>query len=206
MMPPGPPMRFVPVVTAGPPARAGRPVLMFVAIILIFVLGIGGGLLSIGIKKGGFLQTSDVGELSQFADMQSRLRPLNICEAEYGRRTRSGARTSTEYLHIKPCETESSYETVLLKVDPAVEKTGAIFKLERGGMTEKFKLVVDKDEVPFPSLLEAVEACTKLMETDFQKKLETERADKRKYDKQVSKAQQAEQQRKATAKETYPSK
>jgi hypothetical protein len=92
---------------------------------------------------------SDVGELVELSGIQSKLTAKNICEANYATRDNRGHRTHYDGLFLTPC-IGREFETVLLQSTAPFTQKGSGFRLRRDNMSDRFRVWVEKDEVPFP--------------------------------------------------------
>lgn len=178
-----------------------RPVWLYIS--LVWGLGIAVGLLAVGLQRGGFLTTTDVGELPQFAQMQAQLRPLDICRVEYALRDKRGARRHLDTLFIETCS-RGAYDHVLLPVPTTWDRKHLGFELRRWSTSDRFALLVEKRDVPFPDLVAAVEAFTPVIVAEFPSKLAEVRAQMEVYDRDVTRRREAEEARKRGAADSYP--
>lgn len=173
-------------------------------VLLIFglpvLLGVPLALLAIGLRKGGFLDTSNVGALAELAPYQEKLRPLDACRIRYALRDKRGHRSLTESVFVETCT--GTNEVVVVKV-PHHRDVG--FEMKRRSASEPFDVLVEKKEVPFPSLLATFEDFTPRILANFEKTLSENRARDGAYRRQLDERRRADETRKATAKESYPS-
>ncbi|NNB89702.1 hypothetical protein HI113_25595 [Corallococcus exiguus] len=176
---------------------------VFVIISATVALGIGVGVVSIGLKKGGFLTTSDVGGLPELARVQEQLRPLEACSLTYQLRDKRGHRKHPDSVFIQPC-TRGEYISVLIDVPTTWAHKGVGFEMTRGSMTEPWEILVEKKEVPFPDLKEALEHFAPLIAASYPEKLRERRAGASEMDRQLNERQRMEQERKERAKDSYP--
>lgn len=158
-----------------------------------------------GLQKGGFLTLTDVGELPELADVQARLMPLDLCGLEYADRDKHGHRTSFDYLHTRPCSS-SRYEGMAVAVPAVWGYKNVGYELTRDGPGERFKILVEKDEVPFTDLLGALGDHVPVLVEKYTKELAEQRAMMADYDGQVARQRAEEAARKAGAAGSYPTK
>lgn len=176
---------------------------MHVIIPAILLTGVGLGVLTLGLKKGGFLTTSDVGSLSEMADFQAKLRPLDVCSLTYARRDKRGNRSHLDSVFVESCSRASSgrVDTVVITVPrhPAVG-----FTMERDAPSEPFKLLVEKDEVVFKDLVATLADVTPRVVTEFDARLQKNRSADANYQRGVDEQRRQEQERKSKAGQSYP--
>ena len=169
----------------------------------MMALAIVGSVLSLGLKKGGFLTTSDVGGLPELARIQEQLRPLEACLMEYHLRDKRGSRQHPNSVFIGTC-TRGDYSRVLIDVPATWARKGVGFEMTRGSMSEPWEIRVEKDEVPFPDLKEALEHFAPLIATSYPEMLRERREGASRMQQQWDEQRRQEQERKARAKDSYP--
>ena len=182
-----------------PPAK--KSVWLIVAVAATVATGVLLGALLIGLTKGGFLTTTDVGTLSELAPIQAQLMPLDACEISYARRDKRGNRAHLESVFIKPCSGDRN-DSVVLTVP---RRSGVGFSMERDTQGSPFKVLVEKDDVPFPELVAALNAYTPIMVTQHATELERIRKQSQAFQESMRRQQKEAADRKAGAKQTYPS-
>lgn len=190
--PPSPPLRQAP---------AKKNVWLGVAVAATVAAGVVSAALLVGFKKGGFLSTTDVGQLSELAPIQAQLMPLDACEITYARRDKRGNRVHLESVFIRPC-TGSRNDGVVLTVP---RRSGVGFSMERETQSSRFEILVEKDDVPFPELVAALNAYTPIMVTQYATELERIRKQSQAFQESMRRQQKEAADRKAGAKQTYPS-
>lgn len=164
--------------------------------------GIALGVLSIGMKKGGFLTTSDVGDLQDLAPIQSKLMPVDACEIDYATRDKQGRRDHLEVAFVTPCS--ESDRRVVIHVSSGWGRKGVGFQMKRRSQADRWKVIVEKDEVPFPELKGALEEVATTMTTSYAHDLEKDRAQSKAYEDGVKARRLEEEARKNGAKSSYP--
>jgi hypothetical protein len=137
--------------------------------VLVSIASLAVGLVWVGLRKGGMLTLSDVGHLPALAELQDQLRPLEACHLEYARRDKHGHRGHFENVFISPCNDESV--VILVKVDDSWGRRGVGFQLSRSAVDQPWKVLVEKDEVPFTELLGALHAFAPVISTEYGRKL-----------------------------------
>ncbi len=175
------------------------------AVFVITVLSGGIVFVVIGMQKGGFLTLTDVGELPELADVQSRLRPLDLCKVQYGRRGKRIGRSSFEYLSLVPC-TRIKHESVSLDVPDDWGRKNVLYELTRSGPDERFQVMVEQAEVQFPDLLGALADHVPVVVEGYTAKLAQERASAAAYEAEMARVLAEEAARKAGAAGSYPTK
>ncbi|WP_147447190.1 hypothetical protein [Corallococcus sp. CA054B] len=170
---------------------------------VMIALGIGLGVLLIGLQKGGFLTTTDVGGLPELARIQEQLRPLEACSLTYRRRDKRGQRRYPDSVFLKTCEW-AEYTSVVIDVPTTWAYKGVGFEMTRGSMTEPWEILVEKKEVPFPDLKEALEHFAPLIAASYPERLRERRESDRRMDRQLNEHKREEQERKERAKDSYP--
>ncbi|WP_434299800.1 hypothetical protein [Corallococcus exiguus] len=176
---------------------------VFVIISATVALGIGVGVVSIGLKEGGFLTTSDVGGLPELAQVQEQLRPLEACSLSYRLRDKRGHRKHPDSVFIQPC-TRGEYISVVIDVPTTWASRGVGFEMTRGSMTEPWEILVEKKEVPFPDLKEALEHFAPLIVASYPERLRERRGGASEMERQLNEQRRMEQERKERAKGSYP--
>ncbi|MBK6692407.1 MAG: hypothetical protein IPG50_09410 [Myxococcales bacterium] len=198
-------MQGTPTGPTPPSSKAQHPTRLPVRIIMVAALLVGVGLsvLTLGLKKGGFLTTSDVGGLSEMAGFQAMLRPLDACSLAYAERDKRGARAHLESVFVESCSRGSSggVDTVVVKV-PRYRGVG--FTMKRAAPNETFKILVEKDEVVFQDLVAALTDMTPRVVAEFAPKLASQRASGAAFQQQTDEHKRLEQERKAKAGQSYP--
>ncbi|MHA7630474.1 hypothetical protein [Corallococcus sp. M7] len=169
----------------------------------MIALGIVLGVLLIGFQKGGFLTTSDVGGLPELARVQEQLRPLEACSLTYRRRNKRGQRQHPDAVFLQTC-TRGEYIGVVIDVPTTWAAKGVGFEMTRGSMTEPWEILVEKKEVPFPDLKEALEHFAPLIAASYPEMLRERRESARGMDQQLNEQKRQEQERKERAKGSYP--
>jgi len=178
-----------------------RPVV--VIIVLVWFVGIALGLLIVGFKKGGFLTTTDVGELEQFAEVQKQLRPLDACSIHYALRDKRGARQHFDAVFVEACS-RGSYDHVVIRVPQGWGLKNVGFELTRDGVGDRFKVLVEKDEVPFNDLVAAMNDLMPRVANEYPNELARVRTQMENFDRETRERRAAEEARKRGAAETYP--
>jgi hypothetical protein len=182
--------------------RAAKSNLVLPLILAIPILGVGLGVLGIGLKKGGFLTTTDVGGLDALGPIQARLMALNICEMQHATRDKRGNRTHRETIFVTPCSTARAYERVVIKVP----QRAVHYEMKRSSSADRFKILVEKDDVVFDDLVSALGEHASILENTYQRQLDQDRAMDANYQRGVDEARKAEQERKERAKGSFPAK
>lgn len=178
-----------------------RPVVLI--IVLVWFVGIALGLLIVGFKKGGFLTTTDVGELEQFAEVQKQLRPLDACSIHYALRDKRGNRQHFDAVFVEACS-RGSYDHVVIRVPETWGHKHVGFELTRDGVGDRFKVLVEKDEVPFDDLVAAMNDLMPRVANEYPKELARVRTQMENFDRETQERRAAEEARKRGAAETYP--
>ncbi|MCP3103674.1 hypothetical protein LZ198_32805 [Myxococcus sp. K15C18031901] len=166
-------------------------------------LGIGAGVVSVGLQKGGFLTTSDVGGLPELAQVQEQLRPLEACELTYHRRDKRGHRQHPNSVFIRTC-TMGEYVSVLIEVPGTWASKGVGFEMSRASQSDPWAILVEKDEVPFPELRDALAHFAPLIAASYPAELRRQRASAGEMDRHLEEQQRMERERKERAKDSYP--
>lgn len=187
------------------PAMAKRSGRVVIGVFGMAVLVVGGVVLAVGMQKGGFLTLTDVGELPELADVQARLMPLDLCEIEYAGRGKLGQRTRFDHLRTSPCSGDG-YEGMSVAVPEDWGRKNVGYQLSRRGPGERFKVLVEKDEVPFPDLLGALADHVPVLVERYTTQLAEQRTASAAHDAQLSQQRADEAARKAGAAGSYPTK
>ncbi|AKU96304.1 hypothetical protein AKJ09_02968 [Labilithrix luteola] len=172
---------------------------------IIFIGALSGvvlGVLTIGMKKGGFLTTSNVGDLEDLAPIQAQLMPLDACQIDYATRDKSGRRNHLDVAFVTPCS--DSDRRVVIHVSSGWGSRGVGFQMKRSSQANRWKVLVEKDEVPFPELKGALEEIASTMTTSYVPQLEDARARSKAYEDGVQARKKEEEARKNGAKSSYP--
>ncbi|MBN8467394.1 hypothetical protein JYJ95_12795 [Corallococcus exiguus] len=169
----------------------------------MIALGIGLGVVLVGFQKGGFLTTSDVGGLPELARIQEQLRPLEACSLTYQRRDKRGHRKHPDSVFLQTC-TRGEYIGVVIDVPTTWAARGVGFEMTRGSMTEPWEILVEKQEVPFPDLKEALEHFAPLIVASYPERLRERRGGASEMERQLNEQKRMEQERKERAKGSYP--
>ncbi|WPB73213.1 hypothetical protein KYC5002_29640 [Archangium violaceum] len=143
---------------------------MFAGLGCIILVGGGLAALVIGFQKEGFLRTSDVGDLADLASVQEQLRPLDACEIAYRRWDAKGRRRYPDSVTMRDCDS-NTFSTIYIKVPTTWLDQGVGFTMSRGSRSERWEILVDKDEVPFPALKEALEHFAPIIAAQYPGKL-----------------------------------
>lgn len=160
-------------------------------------------MLAIGLQKGGFLTVSDVGALAELAPVQAKLMPLDACKISYAERDKRGNRKHFESVFVHTCTGRARVESVVIKV-PSAPRGVVGFVMERDAQSERFKVLVEKDEVPFPDLVATLGTYTPIIVENFSKELDVNRQRDQTYDADLRRKQKEAADRKAAAKPSYP--
>ncbi|NOJ79063.1 hypothetical protein [Myxococcus xanthus] len=176
---------------------------VFAVICATIALSSGTGVVSQGLRKGGFLTTSDVGGLPELAQVQEQLRPLEACSITYRRRDKRGQRQHPNSVFIETCSV-GEYIIVLIDVPGTWADKGVGFEMSRGSISEPWEIQVEKAEVPFPDLEKALEHFAPLIAAQYPEKLRERRASASEMERHLDEQQRLEQERKARAKGSYP--
>jgi hypothetical protein len=187
----------------GQPVNKYSNMRVFAVIGGTIAVGIGVGMLSIGLKKGGFLTTSDVGGLPELARIQEQLRPLEACSLTYHQRDRRGHRNHPNSVFIQPC-TVGEYISVLVEVPGTWAGKGVGFEMTRSSRSEPWEILVEKEDVPFPDLKEALEHFAPLIAAQYPEELRERREGANEMDRHLKERKRLEQERKERAKTSYP--
>ncbi|MFY2562184.1 hypothetical protein ACN469_31605 [Corallococcus terminator] len=187
--------------SGSPPVNkySSTQVLLFIAGTLF--VGIGLGVVSVGLKKGGFLTTTDVGGLAELASIQEQLRPLEACEITYNTRDKRGHRKHPDTVFTRTC-TAGDFMSVTIRVPSTWSNVG--FEMTRGSMSEPWEVLVEKDEVPFPELKAALYHFAPLIAAQYPDGLRERRERSNAYEHERRERERAEEERKKGAKNTYP--
>ena len=188
----------------GQPLRATRstplvPLLVVASVVLVSIVA---GVLAISLQKGGALTVSDVGALAELAPVQAKLMPLDACKISYAARDKRGNRSHLESVFVDSCTGRDRFEAVVITVPRGPRGLG--FVMERDAQSERFKVLVEKDEVPFPDLVTALSTYTPIVVEEFSRTLEVNRQRDQTYDADVRRKQKEAAERKAGAKQSYP--
>ncbi|MCE9670125.1 hypothetical protein LY474_20205 [Myxococcus stipitatus] len=166
-------------------------------------LGIGGGVVSVGLKKGGFLTTSDVGGFPELAKVQEQLRPLEACSITYQRRDKRGHRQHPNSVFIETC-TVGEYISVLIDVPGTWASKGVGFEMSRGSMSDPWVILVEKAEVPFPDLQEALTDFAPRIAAQYPDLLRKRREGAADMERHLDEQQRLKRERQERAKDSYP--
>ncbi|NTX03291.1 hypothetical protein [Myxococcus sp. CA040A] len=166
-------------------------------------VGLGVGALSTGLKKGGFLTTSDVGGLPELARIQEQLRPLEACSLSYMKRDRRGSRNYPTTVWLRTC-THNEYFSVMITVPGTWASRGVGFEMERGSSSEPWEILVEKNDVPFPDLKEALEHFAPIIAAQYPEELRKRRTSSDEMDRHLEERSRLEKERKERAKTSYP--
>lgn len=197
-------MQFPPPQHFSPPAPAKPQKKPNVLLIIFGVIGLGVGLgfANIGLSKGGFLTTTDVGALAELAPTQAQLAPLDACEIEYAGRDKRGNRKHLDSIFVTTCSSGTS-NTVVIKVP---QRSGVGYHMKRSSPAKPFAIMVEKNEVVFQDLLDALAVHTPLVAAQFGDTLQKNRTMMAEHYRNSDAQRKAEQDRKSRAKESYPTK
>ena len=176
---------------------------VFFIITGVLATGIALGVLNVGRQKGGFLTTTDVGELEQFAKIQEQLRPLDACSIHYALRDKRGTRRHFDAVFVEACS-RGAYDHVVIRVPETWGFKNVGFEMTRGGVGDRWEILVEKNEVPFADLVAALEDLSPRIAAEYPKELARVRAQMENYDRDVAQRRAADEARKQGAAETYP--
>ncbi|WP_144370157.1 hypothetical protein [Myxococcus stipitatus] len=166
-------------------------------------VGLGLGAVMVGMKKGGFLQTSDVGQLTELAAIQEQLRPLDSCEILYRQVDGKGRRKYPDSVVIRDCSGHFSHVAYLPV--PSWASQDVSFEMSRGSTSAEWSILVDKDEVPFPALKAALEQFAPIIVAEYPRKMQEVRQRQEESQRWLEEQRRAkEQKEKESAKSTYP--
>lgn len=167
------------------------------------VIGVPTALVIQGKQKGGCLTYSEVGDLQELEFVQTALRPLDACKIEYGQRDRRGVRRFPESIFLKTCS-KGSQDSLVIRVGPEWAGRDIGFTMTRAAQAERWEVIVESDEVPFPDLLAALQAFTPKIAAEFPDLLREERASMDAYDAGLAEQKRAAQERRDAARGSYP--
>ncbi|WP_163863878.1 hypothetical protein [Myxococcus eversor] len=191
----------------GQPVNKHSNMKVYLVITGTIAVGLGLGMLNTGLKKGGFLTTSDVGGLPELARIQEQLRPLEACSLTYQERDRRGQRKYPTTVFIRTC-TLGEYISVTIPVPATWAARGVGFEMLRSSSSEPWEIMVEKNDVPFPDLKEALEHFAPLIAAQYPEKLREQRDNAnrmdRHLDEQARERDRVEKERKERAKTSYP--
>lgn len=139
----------------------------------IILVGLGLAALVIGFQKEGFLRTSDVGDLAELSSVQEQLRPLDACEIAYRRWDAKGRRKHPDSVTLRDCDS-NTFGSISIKVPTTWLDQGVGFTMNRDSRSERWEILVDKDEVPFPALKEALEHFAPIIAAQYPARLSKE--------------------------------
>ena len=105
--------------------------------------------------KDAFWRITDVGHLPELAAVQSQLIPLDLCEIEYAARGKRDIRKNLDRLRVRACSSGGSERVDLIVPDTWGSKEIG-YTLSRGARDQRFKIQVEKAEVPLPDLVAAL--------------------------------------------------
>ncbi|QDE91187.1 hypothetical protein BHS06_20630 [Myxococcus xanthus] len=188
-----------------PAQKSGKNTILIIAAVAMVVGGIGAATLLLGRQPSdvGSLGETDVGGLQELAAIQAQLRPLRACGIEYGergRRMKSGSHTS---VWVSACENDR-FAGVRIEVPTARQVEGVTFDLERSSVSEPWKILVDKNQVPFPELKRTLEQLTPFLVEEIPSRLAQAIEAKVAADRERQKRQAAEPARREASKNSYP--
>ncbi|WP_342374910.1 hypothetical protein NVS55_26765 [Myxococcus stipitatus] len=166
-------------------------------------VGLGLGTVTVGMKKGGLLRTSDVGHLAELAAIQEQLRPLGACEVLYRQVDGKGRRKYPDSVVIRDCSGNSSH--VIYVPVPSWASQDVSFEMGRGSTSAEWSILVDKDEVPFPALKAALEQFAPIIIAEYPRKQQEARQREEEFRHWSEEQRRAkEKKEKESAKSTYP--
>lgn len=173
---------------------------------VVLILGMTGvAVYFVGSQKGGFLRTSDVGGLAELASIQEQLMPLNACEMTYRAYDSRGIPRYPGKVFLTPCGSSSSSS---IRVPTTWDGKGVSFEMTRSSTSQRWKILVDKDEVAFPDLKEALEHFAPILAQQYPQQIQkalAEQDQRRREDQERKKAKEREaEERKERARTSYP--
>jgi len=185
------------------PANKHSSAKVLAIIFATIALGIGAGVVSVGLKKGGFLTTSDVGDFPELAKVQEQLRPLEACSITYQRRDKRGHRQHPNSVSIETC-TAGEYISVLIDVPGTWASKGVGFEMSRGSVSEPWEIQVEQAEVPFPDLQEALTDFAPRIAAQYPDLLRKRREGASEMERHLDEQRRLERERQERAKGSYP--
>ncbi|NVJ01327.1 hypothetical protein HV824_24885 [Myxococcus sp. AM009] len=151
----------------------------------------------------GMIGKTDVGGLQVLADIQTQLRPSRACSIRYGERGRRGKTGSHTEVVVSACENDRfAFVRITVPTERQVERVA--FDLERNSVSEPWKILVDKDQVPFPELERALTQIAPFLAEEAPSRLAKAIEEKRAADREFQERQAAEPARRKAAQDSYP--
>ena len=183
-----------------------RPPRVNMVAVLLGAWVVGGGLaaLSIGIKPGGFLSTSNVGELAALADIQLQLMPVDACNIEYAGRDKRGNRKHLDALFIETCS-QGAYDHMVLGVPETWGRKGVGFEMTRSARDQRWRILVEKKEVPFEDLTAALTDFAPRIAKELPGVIEKQRRLMGDFDEKQQEHLREKEERAKKAPDSYPS-
>ena len=151
----------------------------------------------------GMIGKTDVGGLQALAGIQAQLRPLRACGVQYGERGRRGKVGSHTAVWVSACENDR-FAGVSIGVPTERQVERVAFNLERASVSEPWKILVEKDQVPFPELERALNQLSPLLAEEVPSKLAQAIEEKLAAHRAWQERQAAEPARRKAAQDSYP--
>ncbi|AKQ65612.1 hypothetical protein A176_002524 [Myxococcus hansupus] len=151
----------------------------------------------------GMIGKTDVGGLQALAGIQVQLRPLRACSAQYGERGRRGRTGSHTEVIVTACENDGfGFVRISVPTERQVERVA--FNLARNSISEPWKILVEKDQVPFPELERALTQLAPFLAEEVPSKLAQAVEEKLAADREFQERKAAEPARRKAAQDSYP--
>ncbi|RKH15590.1 hypothetical protein D7Y13_19765 [Corallococcus praedator] len=188
-----------------PARKSSKNTILIIAAVAVVVGGMSAAVMLLGRKPTdvGMIGMTDVGGLQALADIQAQLRPLRACGVEYGERGRRGKVGSHTDVWVSACENDR-FAGVRIAVPTERQVERVAFNLERGSVSEPWKILVDKNQVPFPELERALEQLSPFLAEEVPSRLAQAIEAKLAAHREWQESQAAEPGRRDAAKNSYP--
>lgn len=188
-----------------PARKSGKNTILIIAMVAVVVGGMAAAVMVLGRKPTdvGMIGKTDVGGLQVLADIQAQLRPLRACGVEYGERGRRGKVGSHTDVWVSACENDR-FAGVRIAVPTERQVERVAFNLERDSVSEPWKILVDKNQVPFPELERALKQLSPFLAEEVPSRLAQAIEVKVAADRERQAREAAEPGRREAAKNSYP--
>ncbi|MCP3061491.1 hypothetical protein LXT21_22150 [Myxococcus sp. K38C18041901] len=185
-----------------PAPKSNKAILFAGAAVAVMAGAMGAGVM-LGGSRAGDSEEIDVGALQEMAGIQAQLRSLNACGIQYGVRGRRMKSGSHEYVRVSACE-QDRFAGARIDVPTAQQVRQVTFNLERGAVSEPWKIRVDKSQVSFPDLQRTLEQLAPLLREKAPEALTRAIAERASADRHRQESDAAERARREAAKGSYP--
>ncbi|MBZ4397209.1 hypothetical protein [Myxococcus sp. AS-1-15] len=188
-----------------PAPRSNNKVVLFAGAAVMVMAGALGAGVMLGGSGGsaGDSEEIDVGALQEMAGIQAQLGSLKLCKVQYGVRGRRMKSGSHESVWVSACE-QDRFTGARIDVPTERQVQHVTFDLDRTSVSEPWKILVDKNRVPFPDLQRALEQLAPLLREKTPEALTRAIEERAAADRRREESEAAERARREAAKDSYP--